>query len=170
MTDQNAVPAPRPSADELRSRLAAELALPSRVGYTALLLAGLTVAAVTGSLLATEAGLPGRTQAAFVVVASAGLAWAALAAWVLARRRVLFASHRVMAGRMSVTCTALFTAGALTVWLLGSRQQPGALAAAAVGAAMLAVAVVVLLRARRRVLLLTARKREIERLLAREAR
>lgn len=34
------LPAPRPSAGELRQRLASELALPSRIGYTALLLAG----------------------------------------------------------------------------------------------------------------------------------
>lgn len=126
MTDHTGMPAPRPSADELRRRLAAEIALPSRVGYTALLLAGLAMAAATGSLLATEPGLPARTQAAFATIAAVGIAWAAFAAWALARRRVLFASHRVIAARMAVTFSGLFTAGALGVWLAGSRQQAGA--------------------------------------------
>lgn len=170
MTDHTAMPAPRPSADELRRRLAAEITLPSRVGYTALLLAGLAVAAVAGSLLATEPGLPARTQAAFAIITGVGLAWAVFAGWVLARRRVLFVSHRVIAGRMAVTFSGLFTAGALGVWLAGSRQPAGALAAAAVGGAMLATAVVVLLHARRRMRGIAARKREIERLLAGEAR
>lgn len=170
MTDHSAMPAARPSVDELRRFLAAEVALPSRIGYTALLLAGLAVAAAIGSLLATEPDLPARTQAAFAVVVGVGLAWAGFAAWVLARRRVLFASHRVIAARMGVTFSALFTTGAASVWLGGTYQPPGALAAAAVGAAMLAAAVLVLLRARRRVQKITARKREIERLLEREAR
>jgi hypothetical protein len=170
MTDPAPMPAPRPSADELRQRLAAELALPSRVGYTALLLAGLAAATTTGSLLATEPDLPARIQLAFAVVAGGGLAWAAFAARVLARRRVLFASHRVIAARMGVTFSGVFTAGALGVWLAGSRQEPGALAAAAIGATMLSAAVVVLLGARRRVADIAARKREIERLLEERAR
>jgi hypothetical protein len=164
------MPAPRPSVDELRRLLAAEVALPSRIGYTALLIAGLAVATAIGSLLATEPDLPARTEAVFAVIVGVGLAWAGFAAWVLARRRVLFASHRVIAARMGVTFSALFTAGAAGVWLGGAYQQSGALAAAAVGAAMLAAAVLVLLRARRRVLEITARKGEIERLLEREAR
>ncbi len=169
MTDHIPIPPALPSADELRRRLAAELALPSRIGYTALLLAGLAVAAVTGSLLATEPELPARTQAAFAVIVGAGLAWAAFAVWVLARRRVLFASHRVIAASIAVTFTALFTASALSVWLAGSRE-PGALAATIVGMTMLTAAVAVLVGARRRVRELTDRKREIERLLAGEAR
>lgn len=169
MTDHTGIPAPRPSADELRRRLAAEIALPSRVGYTVLLLAGLVMAAVTGSLLATEPGLPARTQAAFATIAGVGVAWAAFAGWVLARRRVLFASHRVIAARMAVTFSGLFTAAALGIWLGGSPQQAAALAAAAVGAAMVAIAVAVLLHARRRMRGIAARKREIERLLEWEA-
>ncbi len=170
MTDHSAMPAPRPSVDELRRILAAEVALPSRIGYTALLLAGLAVATAIGSLLATESDLPARTQAAFAVVVGVGLAWAGFAAWVLARRHVLFASHRVIAARMGVAFSALFTTAAAGVWLGWAHQQSGALAAAAVGAAMLAAAVLVLLKARRRVLEITARKREIERVLEREAR
>lgn len=170
MTDHIPTPGPRPSAEELRRGLAAELALPSRLGYTALLLAGVAVAAAIGSLLATEPELPARTRVAFAVIVGAGLAWACFAAWVLARRRVLFASHRVIAAGMGVAFSALFTVGALGVWLAGSPRQPGALAAAAIAAAMLATAVLVLLRARRRVREITARKREIERLLARDAR
>jgi hypothetical protein len=163
------LPPPRPSADEVRRRHIAELALPSRVAYTALLLAGLAVAAATGSLLATEPELPARTRTAFAIIVSAGLAWAAFAAWVLARRRVLFASHRVVAARMGATFSAVFTTGALALWLTGAPRQPGALVAAAVGATMFTAAVLLLLMARRRVSGITARKREIERLLAGEA-
>jgi hypothetical protein len=168
MIDHSAMPAPRPSVDELRRFLAAEVALPSRIGYTALLLAGLGVAAAIGSLLATEPDLPARTRAAFAVIVGVGLAWAGFAAWVLARRRVLFASHRVIAARMGVAFSALFTICAAAVWHGGAHRQSGALAAFAVGAAMFAAAVLVLLGARRRVLEITARKREIERLLERE--
>jgi len=165
MTDHATMPTPRPSAGELRQRLAAELALPSRIGYTVLLLAGLAVTTVTASLLATEPALPARTRIAFALIAGAGFAWAGFAAWVLARRRVLFASHRVIAAVMGLAFSGLFTTGSLGVWFAGSRQ-PGALAAAAVGAAMLAAAVLVLRGARRRVREITARKQEIERLLA----
>jgi len=44
---------------------------------------------------------------------AAGLSWAAFALWVLARRRMLLARHGIVAGRMAVTFTALFLAGAL---------------------------------------------------------
>src|SRR5690606_21414194 len=97
MTDRDRMPAARPSAEDVRRRLAAELALPSRLGHTLLVLAGLAVATTVGSLLATEPSLPARTRIAFAAIVAAGLAWAALAGWVLARRRVLFASHRVIA-------------------------------------------------------------------------
>ncbi len=169
MTDRPRFPAPQPSTEDLRRRLASELAMPSRLGHTALLLAGLAAAAVAGSLVATEPALPAATQLAFGVMTLIGLAWAAFAAWVLARRRVLFAAHRVIAARMAVAFTALFSAGSLAVWVAGGRQAAGALGAAATGAVMLAAAVLVLSHARRRVRQITARKEAIERQL-REAR
>ena len=149
----------------VRRRLTAELALPSRLGHTALLLAGLAMAALAAAHLVTEPGLPMRTRVAFGAIGAAGIAWAGYALWVLARRRVLFARHRVVAARMAVAFTATFTAGALLAGLQSGRTA-GALAAAAAGAVMLAAAVTVLVRAGRRVRELTRRQREIETALA----
>jgi hypothetical protein len=165
MTDPGFGPAPEVTAAEVRRRLASELALPSRLGYTALLLAGLTAAAVAIALLLTEEGLPARTRIAFAVMTLIGLAWATFAAWVLTHRRVLFALHRVIAMRMAVAFTAVFTGGALLVGLRSSSAT-AALSAAAFGAAMLSVALVLHARARRRVQELMLRRQELERRLA----
>ena len=154
-----------PSAAEIRRRLAGELALPSRLGHTLLLLAGLGAAGVTGALLLTEPALPARTRLAFAVMAAVGLAWAALAAWVLARRRVLLATHRVAAARLAVAATALFTAGAVAL-APGSGGASGGWAAAGVGVAMLGAALLLHRQARRRVAALARRRDEIARELA----
>lgn len=153
-----------PSAAEMRRRLEAELSLPSRLGHTALLLAGLAVAAVSGALLAGEVGLPGSTRVALAAIVGVGLAWAAFAAWVLARRRVLFASHRVVAARMAVAFTALFTLGTLALGQWGGTGRTW-FAAGGMGMLMLAVAIVLLVRARRRFRKLSRRRTELEHLL-----
>ena len=157
-----------PSADEIRRRLAGELALPSRLGHTLLLVAGLGGAGVTGALLLTEPGLPARTRVAFAVLVLVGLAWAAFAAWVLARRRVLLATHRVVAARLAIAATALFTAGAVAVAV--GPGAPGGWAAAGVGVAMLGAALLLHARARRRVAALARRRDEIARELAARGR
>jgi hypothetical protein len=150
-----------PSADELRRWIAAEVSLPSRLRYTALLLAGLASAGVTGALLVGEVGLPLRTRIALAVIMGVGLCWAGFAGWVLGRRRVLFATHHVVAARMAVAFSALFTIG---VFVVGRTGGPGPTGyAVATGVAMLVVAGVHLLRARRRVQALTARRAELER-------
>jgi hypothetical protein len=164
MSDLHRRPGSGPSSAEVRLRLASELRLPSRLGFTALLLAGMASAALACALLLTEPGLPAGTRVAFVVMALIGTAWAGFATWVLARRRVLFASHRVVAARMSVVFTATFTGGAFLLTLQEGRQA-GGLAAAAVGAAMLTIAIILLWRARRRVDELIRRRRELELLL-----
>ena len=155
-----------PSAAEIRRRLAGELALPSRLGHTLLLLAGLGAAGVTGALLLTEPALPARTRLAFAVMVVVGLAWAALAAWVLARRRVLLATHRVVAARLAVAVTALFTAGAVGVAVDAGGAATGGWAAAGVGVAMLGAALLLHRQARRRVAALARRRDEIARELA----
>jgi hypothetical protein len=165
MTDSADGPRRDASSAEVRRRLAAELSLPSRVGHTALLLAGLAAATVAAALLLTEAGLPARTRIAFVVMVIIGLAWAGFALWVLVRRRVLFATHRVIATRMAAAFTALFTAGALLAVFDWGAGAAG-LFAAIVGAAMMSVALLLHVRARRRVRELTARRRELEREIA----
>lgn len=152
----------RPSAADMQRALASELSLAARIGHTLLLLASLGVAAVTAGLLLTEPALPARTRAAFGVMTLIGLSWTAFAAWVLTRRRVLFARHRVIAGRLAVGFCALFTLGAALVAPAG----PPRYTAVATGATMLAVAVLLLIHARRRFEQLAAHRVELERQLA----
>jgi hypothetical protein len=139
------------SVEDMQNRMRSELSTGSRLGHTAVGVAGLGMAALALSLLATEPVLPVRTQAAFVVIALGGLAWAAFAVWVLTRRRVLLAQHHVAASALATVLSAVFLTGAIVL-----RAQAGMLAIG-FNAAMLAFAVGWLLRARRRVVRLRAR-------------
>jgi pimeloyl-ACP methyl ester carboxylesterase len=142
----------------------AELSLAARIGYVALLLAGLASAGVSGSLLIGERGLPARTIAALIVITAVGLSWAAFAAWTLAHRRALLAKQELIASYMAVAFTALFTAGAAAVgW---STQMEASWLAAGTGLVMLGVAGALLMRARRRVAELRSRRAELERRLS----
>ena len=162
-TNMNVSPSsgPRPSAASIEALIAAEISAPSRTGYVLLLLLSLTSSSVVGSLLLTEVALPLRTRAAFAALLVIGLSWAAFAAWVLTRRRVLFARHRVYAGRMAVAFTSLFTIGAFAIgnWTPVGRYW---LAAAGSGAVMLAAAVALLIRAHRHLSALDRRRIELE--------
>jgi hypothetical protein len=109
-----------------------------------------------------------RCQLAFGVMIGIGLSWVAFALWVLTHRRLLLARHRIVAGRMAVTFTALFLAGALAAgYQSGARA---AFAAAALGIVMLGAAVAMLLQAHRAFDRLTARRRALELELGRNAR
>jgi hypothetical protein len=154
--------APRPSAAEIRRLLATELSLASRLGYTALLLVSIAGAGITGALLLTEPGLPARTQIALAILVGIAVSWAVFATWVLTRRRVLLAGPRVVASRMAVVFTTVFTLGA---WALGQWGGTGRTwySAVAVGLAMLAVAAVLLVQARRRFDDLSRRRVALER-------
>jgi hypothetical protein len=156
---------PRPSAGEIRRALDGELSATARAGYTLLLLTSLSASIVIGTLLATEPGLPVRTRLAFTVLTGMGLAWTALAAWVLTRRRVLFVPHRVIAARMAVGFSALFALGALVV---GPQWITGWYWALALAVSMLAVAIVLLVNAGRRFRELSARREQLEHALARQ--
>ena len=144
----------KPSVEEMQRMMIEELSLRARVAYTALLLVALGVAGAVGSLWLTEPSLPVRTQIAFGAIVAIGLSWVAYAAWVLTRRRVLLAGHRVVASRMAVTFSALFVAGALVV---------GMVPAALFGSVMLAIAIAMLIHARRRFARLIERRRTLER-------
>jgi hypothetical protein len=158
-------PVPPPAVvQDLRELTAAELSLPSRWRYVSLLLVAAAMTALVIALLLTEPKLPTRTSIALAVLAVIGASWITFAAWVLSRRRVLLGSHRVVAGRMAVTFSTVFTIGALALGV--AMSNPAALAAAAMGAAMLALAVVMLNRARRRFASLSDRRAELERMLA----
>lgn len=162
MTDQDRTAAPRPSTADVQRMLARQVGLPSRLAYTALLLAGVGGAAVSGALLLTEPALPARTRIAFGLMVGIGMSWAGFATWVLARRRVLLAGHRVVAATMAVAFSALFTLGAVAVGRWGHAGSAW-IAAAGVGTIMTGVAAVLLVRARSRRDALLQRRRELER-------
>jgi hypothetical protein len=154
-------PSLAPSAESTRLRLAGGLALPSRVRYTALLLAAVAMAGITGTLAATEVGLPFRTRSTLVLLSVIGAAWAVLAVWVLARREVLYARHRVVAGWMAVVFSALLTAGCVALgWL--DRENSMWLTATGVGGTMLLLAVLLLQRARKALRALVQRRDALE--------
>jgi hypothetical protein len=156
------------SAAEIQRMLATELSLRARVGYVALLLVSLLMAIGVGSLWLTEPSLPMRTHIAFGLIVVIALSWVALAARVLANRRVLFAAHRIVAAWMSVVFSGIFVAGMLAVRLSDSEGYDAAAAslAAGCGGVMLAVAVALLLRARRNYAMLQDRRRALEGMLA----
>src|SRR5215218_11012416 len=145
------------TVDDMQKQVRSELSTGSRLGHTAVGVAGLGMAALALSLLATEPALPARTQGAFVVIALGGLAWATFAGWVLTRRRVLLARHHVAAAALATTLSAIFLAGAV-VLLRGQAR----LLAVSVNAAMLAFGVAWLMRARSRVAELRARYAPLE--------
>ena len=156
---------PRPTVDEIRRGFDGELSTLARAGYTLLLLTSFSAAIVIAALLATEPGLPARTRVAFTVMTGIALAWTALAAWVLTRRRVLFAPHRVIAARMAVGFSALFALGTL---LAGPQWITGWYWALALAIGMLAAALGMLANARRRFRELSARRVQLEQALTRE--
>lgn len=159
---------PPASAAALKQLVDAELSMPSRLGYVALLLAALTMTAVVGTLWATEPSLPLRAQVAFGVMVAIGASWVVFALWVLTHRRILLARHQIVAGRMAVTFTAVFMLGSLAVGYATGR--PEAYKAAAVGVLMLGLAVVALVRAHRAVGRLVSRRDVLERELGRSPR
>jgi hypothetical protein len=147
--------------DALRHLLDAELSLRARMAHVGLLIvAGLGTAGLL-SLWLTEPALPTRTHAAFAVLVAINLSWSIYALRVLTRRRVLFARHRITAGRMAVTFTSVFLAGAIAMGV--TTGAAAAFLAAGLGVVMLAAAVAVLARAHRAYARLTARRLELER-------
>ena len=90
---------PKPSVDEIRTLVAAELGRASGPRHVALLLGALSATGLIVALLATEPALPPRAKIAFTVMVAIGLSWSTFAAWVLARRGVLFGKERLIAAR-----------------------------------------------------------------------
>jgi hypothetical protein len=166
MTTNSNPDTPKVSAAEIQRLIAGELSLPSRLGHTFLLLVSLGMTGVVATLGLTEPSLPGRTRIAFAVMVAIGLSWVAYAIWVLTRRRVLFAGHRVIAARMAVTFSALFAAGFAILGVWGPSSRVG-FSAAAFGLVMLAVAIGLLLHARKQFARLLERRLVLEVELAR---
>ena len=104
---------PAESAAALQRLLDTELSLPSRLGYVALLLVALTMTGVITALWTTEPVLPLRAQVGFGLMVAIGVSWIIFAVWALTHRRILFARHQIVAGRMAVTFTTVFLLGTL---------------------------------------------------------
>ncbi len=159
---------PPESAAALQRLLDTELSLPSRLGYVALLLVALTMTGVITALWATEPVLPLRAQVGFGLMVAIGVSWIIFAVWALTHRRILFARHQIVAGRMAVTFTTVFLLGTLVVGY--STGRPEAYKATAVGLVLVGLAVVVLVRAKRAFAHLVARRDALARELGRSAR
>jgi hypothetical protein len=151
------------SLETVRALARNELSFKARVGYVALLLAATVMNVVVISLWSTESALPARTQLAFGLMTIIGASWVALASWVLVARRPLYAHDRVIAGRMAVIFTALFTAGAGVA--IGTGGGAAALGSFGTGLLLLGVAGLALRSARRRFAALAVRRTELERAL-----
>lgn len=159
---QDTLDHPTLGIEEARRLVAGETSFASRAIYTLLLATSLCVTAAIASLLVTEQGLPLRTRVAFAVLVGAGLAWSAFFAWNLSRRKVLYAYHRVVAGRLAVIVTALFAVGSLALAALEPELARVGLAAGTFGTALVVVALWVLARARSRRRDLLALRNELE--------
>jgi hypothetical protein len=144
------------SVEEIQKRMRDELSIGARLGHTAVAVSALAVTGVVTSLLLTEPNLPLRTQVGFVAIALGGLAWTGMALWVLLRRRVLFAQHRVVASRLALGMSVVFLIGAVMF-----RAHAGT-AAIVVNAAMTLAAAVWAVRARRRLVALQRRRDLLE--------
>lgn len=154
-----------PLPPTLRALMDRELALPSRLGHTLLLLLAIAMGCVFALLLISEPALPLRTRTAFVGGLGVAIAWAVFAVWVLTRRRVLYAQHRVIAARLAMLVAAVSTGGAIVV------VRSGALGYAALwtSAVLLLIAVLVHQQALRRVAALQRRRDALQQALAQAA-
>ncbi|MFE2546104.1 transmembrane transport protein [Actinacidiphila glaucinigra] len=149
--------APRGMPAELERALAAEVSLRSRMRYVAVGLAGGCAAVLIAVLWATEPrALPVRTQAVFAGLIAVGLAWAAVAAWALTRRRPLYAQDQVVGARLALVVSAV-TGIVGTVLAAARGTTTAVLTTAAVGTVLTAIAGLLLARAR-------SRRRELLRL------
>jgi hypothetical protein len=141
------------TTSEMQARVRREVAMPSRLRYSALLTASVIVGTGVASLLLTEPALPPRTQWAFGGIVVCAVVWTAYATWVLMRRRVLFGRQRVMAARMACVFAVLAFGGSLAV-----RAQIGVGGVITAGVLVL-VAVALFVAARRHVGRLESRAR-----------
>lgn len=147
---------PKVSVEDVQRVIAGELSPRARIGHTLLLLIALAFAIGTVSLWMTEPSLPARTHVAFGAILVIALSWACYAAWVLTRRRVLLAGHRIVAARMAIAFSALFTAGAAAI-----DQWPAVI----LGGVMTVIAIAMFIHARRKFARLAQRRDALERTL-----
>lgn len=140
--------------------LQTHLSFHSRVAHLALLLAALGMGTVVAALLITEPALPASAVIAFLLMLVIALAWSGYAAWVLTARDTLLAPHRVVAARIAVSATGIFTLGGGLLGLASGLAAPWA--AAGFGLPLLALAVFLLARAQENHRQLLQRRAELE--------
>ena len=92
-----------------------ELSRNEKYGHLVLAVVAGVFATGVALLIATEPGLPMRTVLAFSLLVAIGLAWVVYAFGVLLRRRPLLANREIVAGRMSLLFSAVFTIGTIIV-------------------------------------------------------
>lgn len=152
---------PRTSADEMLERLAPMLGRGRRLRGVGALLVGLTGAAFTTALWATEpAPLPDRTRLSFALLILVCLAWTGFGIWTAARRAPLFALDRVVAAWLALAA-ALLT-GTVTITLAAVRDR-GLVLAVALSALLIATAALLTARAHTHRAALLHRKAELTR-------
>jgi hypothetical protein len=147
--------------EQVQDMVRRELSAPMRMGYLLMLMITLTGAGLIGTLWLTEPGpLPLRTHVAFGALVVVNAAWAALFGWLLTRRKVLYAVHRVIAGWMAVLFCGIFLIAGLAIALM-KMNFTAMIAFGLVGAAQTIIAITILRRARRHRSQLLARRDEL---------
>jgi hypothetical protein len=162
------IPVPSSSLGDLERLTRTELSRAARLGHVLLALAASALTIVVVSLWLTEPALPLRTQVAFALLSVIGVGWITYSLWVLRTRRVMLARHRMVAGRLAVAFSGVFTAGCLA--LLVSGQSAAARPALLMSLAWLAGAIVIWRRASTAHAKLLDRRAELERQMDRGAK
>lgn len=154
-----------PTRTSLESQLAElterTLSRGERAGHLAMTLFAALMGSVLALLLLTEPRLPLRTSISIGVLVAIAACWVAFGLRVLSRRRPLLANREVVAARMALLFSALFTVGTMLVGMVnaGVALTP----ATTLGATMSAVALANLLRAQWRRSRLQALREKLER-------
>lgn len=156
---------PKPSANEVKQMLANVVGKPSRPRHIALLVASLIGAGVAGALLVTEPNLPPRAQYAFMALVAIGLSWTAFSLWTLNREGALLGKHRVIASRMGLAYSSLFTIAILAMGLAEDwtgKSRTSWYGALGTGVALVVFAAISLRRAENQFRELSSRRAELE--------
>jgi hypothetical protein len=122
MTMTTTPPVPESMIADLERLARTELSTGARLGYVVLALVASAMTIVVSALWLTEPALPLRTRIAFAMLTGIGLGWLAFSIWVLRAKRTILARQRVVAGRLAVTFSGLFTAGCLVFATMTNTQ------------------------------------------------
>lgn len=144
--------------DAILALAKAQISFRTKAGHLALLIISMAAVIALGSLLLTER-LPDRSFVALAALALLNLVWAGYASWVLTTRRTMLLHHRVIAGRIAVLASALFTLGSAGLGIVSS--QPAAYVAAMIGLVFTGIAAVLLTHANRQHSVLKLRRAEL---------